>query len=100
MIIYNVTTRVDRQIATQWLEWTREQYIPAMIATGYFTNAVILRLLDLEDGDDPTYAVQYYTESEELYRAYLDEISAEMREVALNTWGDKIISFRSVLEVV
>ena len=64
MLIYNVTIKVDHSIAKEWLDWLREDHIPAMIDTGCFNHAVILQLRDNAGEDGVTYAVQYYTENE------------------------------------
>ena len=57
-IIYNVTTQSHHSIASQWLQWMKEEHIPDIIATGCFTHAVILRLIEVDETQGPTYAVQ------------------------------------------
>ena len=43
MFIYNVTTHVEPNIESRWLEWMNEEHIPQMIQTGKFKKAIILR---------------------------------------------------------
>lgn len=100
MLIYNVTIKVDHSIAKEWLHWLQEEHIPAIIATGCFSHAVILRLRETEAGEGVTYAVQYYTESDALYNEYIEKFSEDMRKKGSDKWGNKFIAFRSVLEVV
>ena len=100
MIIYNVTTKVDHRIATVWLKWMREEHMPAIISTGCFTKATILELIEVDTTDGPTYAVQYQAESKSKYNQYIEQFSDEMRKNALEKWGESVISFRSVLQVV
>lgn len=100
MIIYNVTTKVDQSIADAWITWMRDEYNPDMIQTGCFTHAVILRLIDLDEMDHPTFAIQYHAPNEEVFRKFKSEISDQMSKRALAKWGEKIISFKSVLELV
>lgn len=99
-IVYNVTTKVDHRIVNEWLQWMKETHINDIIATGCFTHAVILQLIEVDETDGPTFAVQYHAESKALYNRYISEFSTVTRQSALNKWGDKIISFRSVLQVV
>lgn len=100
MIIYNVTIKVAHSIADDWLVWLKEEHIPDIIKTGCFTEARILQLLEVEEADGLTYAVQYYAESKALYNRYIKEYSAEMRKKGTEKWGDKFVAFRSVMQIV
>lgn len=100
MIIYNVTTRLEPGIAEDWLQWLRDEHIPDVLATGYFTDAVILKLLDLEEEEGSTFAVQFKAATREQYDQYINKHAASVREKTMNKWGDRIVSFRSVLEVL
>lgn len=100
MIIYNVTTKVDSVIQHQWLKWLKEEHIAEMINTGCFTKAHILRLLETDDSDGPTYAIQYYAESKALYNLYIEKFAGIMRQKSIDKWGGQFIAFRSVMQVV
>jgi Domain of unknown function (DUF4286) len=100
MIIYNVTIKVDHSIAVSWLQWLKEEHIPDIIATGCFTHATILHLLEADDTEGITYAVQYHAESKALYNQYIEQFSDEMRKKGIDKWGNKFIAFRSVMQLV
>ena len=100
MIIYNVTIKVHLSIKDAWLQWLQEEHIPVIIQTGCFTHATILRLLEIDDTEGPTYAVQYFAESKRLYNHYIENYAAAMRQKGFDKWGDKFIAFRSVMQVV
>lgn len=100
MIIYNVTIKVENSIADKWLGWLKEEHIPDMISTGCFTNATILRLLETDETEGPTYAVQYHAADNELYNKYIEKYSGEMRKKGMDKWGNRVIAFRSVMQVV
>lgn len=100
MIVYNVTTKTNHNISSEWLHWLQHEHITDIIATGCFTRAVILRLLETDESEGKTYAVQYYADSLEAYQRYIELFAGEMRTKAIGKWGDQVISFRSVLEVV
>ena len=100
MIIYNVTIKVHESIKTEWLQWLKDEHIPDLIKTGCFTHAVILRLMEVDETEGPTYAVQYHAESKGLYNNYIENHAGEMRQKSFNKWGDKFIAFRSVMQVV
>jgi hypothetical protein len=100
MIIYNVTIKVHESIKTEWLQWLKDEHIPDLIKTGCFTHAVILRLMEVDETEGPTYAVQYHAESKGLYNNYIENHAGEMRQKSFEKWGDKFIAFRSVMQVV
>ena len=100
MIIYNVTIKVHESIKTEWLQWLKEEHIPDLIKTGCFSNAVILKLMEVDESEGPTYAVQYHAESKALYNIYIEKFAASMKQKSFSKWGDKFIAFRSVMQVV
>ena len=100
MLIYNVTTKITSAIAEDWLQWLQEVHIPEIIATGCFTHANILRLLEVDDSEGPTYAIQYMADSKELYEGYLAIFADALRKKSFDKWGNQFISFRSVMQIV
>ena len=100
MIIYNVTIKVHDSIKAEWLTWLKEEHIPEVIATGCFTTATILHLLEVDDSEGPTYAIQYRAESKAIYNQYIEKFAGIMRQKSFDKWGDKFIAFRSVMQVV
>jgi hypothetical protein len=100
MIVYNVTTKVANDIAENWLHWIKEEHIPDIISTGCFTHANVFKLLETDDGEGPTYTVQYFAESKSLYNSYTEMFAAAMRQKAFDKWGNKFIAFRSLMQVI
>lgn len=100
MLIYNVTTKVSRDIAGEWLNWIKDEHIPDLMATKCFTRAIILHLLEMDDEEGITYAVQYYTESKALYNKYIEKFAPGMRTKSFDKWGERVISFRTLMQVV
>jgi hypothetical protein len=99
-IIYNVTVKPEVQIADAWLNWLLEEHIPDIMQTGCFFDYKLVRLLETDDSDGPTYAIQYYAESKSDYNRYIEIHAARMRKKSLSKWGEQLISFRSVMVVV
>ena len=100
MLIYNITTKIEHSVALSWLHWLKEEYIPAMLETGCFTHAVILHLAEADDEEGITYAVQYHAENNDRYNFYVENFDDAMREKAIKKWGNKFISFRTMMRVV
>ncbi len=100
MFIYNVTLKIHSSIQQEWLQWLKEIHIPEVMGTECFTEFKILRLLEIDDSEGPTYAVQYTAESKAAYNQYIEKYAGEMRDRSFKKWGDKFIAFRSVMQIV
>ena len=100
MIIYNVTIKVDASIADAWLPWLLHEHIPEVMQTGCFSSNRVVRLLEVDDSEGPTYAIQYNAESKADYNRYIQLHAATLRDRSYEKWGDRFIAFRSVMQVV
>lgn len=100
MIIYNVTSKVAFEIEKEWVKWMQEEHLAEVVATGCFTHAQLLRLLESYDDEGATYTAQYFATSKELQEKYIAQFAASLREKAFAKWGNRFIAFRSVMEVV
>ena len=100
MIVYNVTIKVDPSIANDWLTWLQEEHVVEVLETGCFTDAKIMKLLEVDDSEGPTFAIQYFAESKSQYNQYIEKYAGIMRQKSFDKWGNKFIAFRSVMQVV
>jgi hypothetical protein len=100
MILYNVTIKVHSSIHAEWLIWLKEIHIPEVMHTNCFAEYKIYRLLEIDETEGPTYAIQYFAESKGLYNQYIEKYATKMRELSYQKWGDKFMGFRSVMQIV
>ena len=100
MLIYNVTVKVDWSIHDEWVKWMLKEHLPEMVNTGCFTNSKLMRLLETDDQGGPTYAAQYFAENKAGYDRYIKDHSTAVRKKYNEKWGDKVIAFRTLMEVV
>lgn len=100
MIIYNITIKVEASIAEDWLQWLLKEHIPSVMATNCFIDYKVVRLLEVDDSEGPTYAIQYNAESKADYNRYIEIHSSKMQKLSFEKWSDSFIAFKSVMEVV
>lgn len=100
MIIYNVTLKVDWLIHDAWLAWMQQVHMPEVVAAGCFTGSQLIRLLETDEKEGPIYAAQYFAESKPDYDRYIELHSTLMRQKVTDKWGDQLIAFRSLMEIV
>ncbi|OYX27617.1 MAG: hypothetical protein B7Z06_03885 [Flavobacteriales bacterium 32-35-8] len=99
MIIYNVTSNIDESIHDEWLIWIKE-HIPQVLATGKFEKATLTKVLVDEDMGGVTYSVQYKAFSRESLNAFYKEDSPAFRAEISKKFGDKMLAFRTELEIL
>lgn len=100
MIIYNVTIKVDWTIATEWLQWMQEVHIPEVLETGSFERHQLVRLLQVDETEGPTYAAQYFALTLSKYDDYLLNHAPALRKKVSDLWGEKYLDFRTLMQVV
>lgn len=100
MVIYNVTIKPDWSIHEEWLQWMQQEHIPEMLATQLFYEYKLLRLLEVDETEGPTYAAQYQARTLEDYNKYISEFATIQRQKGIQKWGNKFIAFRTLMQVV
>jgi hypothetical protein len=100
MFIYNVTIKIDASIHDQWLNWMKEDHIPAVMDTGCFEKFVFVRILETDESEGPTYAVQYHALSRAQYNRYIELHAPRLRKEGTGRWGERFIAFRTLMEIV
>ena len=100
MIYYNVTINIHESVHDQWLHWMQNKHIKEVLATGKFTSARLVKVLVEEEMGGITYSVQYTTDSKETLQQYYDQNAPRLREEGIRLFGDKMLTFRTELELV
>lgn len=100
MLIYNVTTGVDKKIEQEWLVWMKEVHIPEVMKTQMFLGYRMYRVLSSEDNEAVSYAIQYQAKSISQIERYLDTFAPALREDVKKKFGEGAVSFRTLLEEV
>ena len=100
MILYNVTINIHESVHDQWMRWMQEKHINDVLATGKFSSARMVKVLIEEEMGGTTYSIQYTTDSKETLQKYYDEDAPRLREEGHRLFGDKMLAFRTELELI
>jgi hypothetical protein len=100
MIIYNITLGVENSVAADWVRWMQETHIPELLQTGLFTDYRLCKLLEQDEAEGTTFVAQYYCDSRENYDNYINSHAPAMREKMVTIFGDRVMAFRTVMEVL
>ena len=99
MIIYNVTSIVEENIKDDFLAFMKEIHIPEVMSTGKFTSTNLYQLTEPEN-EGFTYCAQYITEKAQNLVDYREIYASRLQQDLHQKFGNKVVSFRSVLEKI
>lgn len=100
MIIYNITINIHESVHEKWMIWMQHKHIPEMLATGKFTSARLVKVLIEEEMGGTTYSAQFTTDSKATLEKYYQEDAPKLRAESQKLFGDKMVAFRTELEVI
>lgn len=100
MVIYNVTYSVADSIHEEWLNWMKETHIQEIIETGLYVKYQLVKLLDMNEEESATYAVQYYAETKAKHLEFMIEHETAFRLKSSRQWGNEVMSFGTLMQIV
>jgi hypothetical protein len=77
----------------------KTKHIPDVMATGYFTEQKLCKVL-VDEEQGKTYSFQYTTKNMEDLQEYLDKHAPRLRKDVADKYADKFVAFRTLLEVI
>lgn len=99
MIIYNVTVNIENDVREEWLQWMKAKHVPDVMATGYFLeNKICKVLVDEEQGT--TYSIQYTCASMDDLKEYQAKHAPRLQKEVADKYANKFVAFRTLLEIV
>jgi len=100
MIVYNVTVKIDLNVHELWVKWMKEDHIPKVMETGCFTDHKFYRIMEENQSDGMTYAIQYFANELSNYFDYKEKYAESMQKDMRDTWPDKYAAFRTLLREI
>ena len=83
-----------------WLSWMKEVHIPGIMESELFEKNTLLQLLNVDEQDGLTFALQLYAPSSSEYDEYEKRFAPALRSKATQQWGDQVLSFRTLMRIV
>ncbi|NOT37634.1 MAG: DUF4286 family protein [Saprospiraceae bacterium] len=99
MLIYNVTVKINTEIAQEWMNWMRTHHIPKVLETGCFAKCRISKL-DIQEADGETFAIQYDCFSQEVLNKYMSLYAPALQKEHIDRYAGKFVAFRTTLQVI
>ena len=99
MLVYNISFQIAPTLQGQWLEWIKNKFIPMVKGTNCFEDHKFYEI-DIAEDQAPTYTLQLFTPNAENLIQYQDELSADIMDELLKTWGDQCFHFITTMRIV
>ena len=99
MLIYSVTIAIQVADEENWFQWMKKTHIPQVMATGMFLYSHMMKTVGAVGGN-PTYVVQYYCDSLELYEKYQREFAPTLQAETKRLYGDRFSASRGLFQLV
>jgi hypothetical protein len=100
MFIFNTTYLVSDKVHDTWLNWVREQHVPFMLDSTYFTKPQVARVVTSDKEDGTSFSVQFYVQDMQTLKKWHNEYSSLFQENCSQHFGTEVIFFTTVLEIV
>jgi hypothetical protein len=100
MYLYNVTVNLEDSIHDEWMNWMTQKHLAEVMATGCFVAHRMLKVLTEIENNGTTYSVQYYFNTMADYERYQEKFAPALRSEGQKKFGEKMVAFRTLLEIV
>ena len=100
MILYNITYLVPKELVENWLKWMKEEHIPGIMKSELFEKNTLWQIMNLDEQDGLTYALQLYAASSVEYDEYEVQFAPALRLKAAEQWGEQVLAFRTLMRIV
>ena len=100
MLIFNTTYLVSDKAHGPWLKWIREQHIPFMLDSTYFSFPQVARIITSAEQEGTSFSVQFRVNDMRTLKQWNQEFSAIFKENCAREFSSEVVFFTTVMELV
>ncbi len=104
MYLFNTTFQVDDAIASDFIDFLRDEYIKVACSGCGFVQPLLTRVMAAQDagtGEPSTsYALQMRAPSRRILDDFMTGTGPELLRLISDRWGMRVLFFSSVLEIM
>ena len=100
MLLYNVTIKIDADVADEWVAWMKSSHMPRVMQTGLFVENLLLRIVGDDNDDGITFAAQYHCENMTNYQHYQQTFAPALQAETKEKYAGKFAAFRTLMEIL
>ena len=100
MLIFNTTYLVSDKVHNIWLQWIREEHVPFMLESTYFSQPQVTRIITSAEQDGTSFSVQFHVRDMSTLRRWNQEFNAAFKANCSEKFGTEVIFFTTVMEII
>ncbi len=98
-ILYNVTVKILKPLAEEWLNWMQNVHIPDVMKTGKFESYKLSEIIE-EDEQGRTFAIQYVSANMDEFMEYQANYAKDLQAEHTTRYKDKYVAFRTLMNIL
>lgn len=100
MIIYNITFHVENEVLEEGVQYLKKEYIPKAAASGFLHTPRLRRVMQAEEEEGCSFAVQFQVKNVETLRCWLQNEGNALHKELVTRFGSKVAGFTTLLEEI
>lgn len=100
MIIYNTTFHAHNDVAKEFLDWLKNEYVPAAVGDGRLAEPRLAKVLNAEESDGSNYSLQFRVSGLDALRAWYGDVGDDLIVAMSQKFGHQVAGFSTLLEEV
>lgn len=100
MIIYNVTINIDAEVLNEALEWIKHTHIARIKNDKIADNCYILQILSTQVEEGHTYCLHYELKDRQALLDNLTDMEDKLTGSLRDLFGEKVLTFSTILEKI
>ncbi|HLP04066.1 MAG TPA: DUF4286 family protein [Paludibacter sp.] len=100
MLIYNTTYLVSDQEHNNFLKWIREEHIPFMLESTYFSKPQMTRIITGSEQEGTSFSVQFHVNNLQTLKLWNQKYSTLFQENCSKKFGTEVLFFTTIMELI
>ena len=98
MVLVKTTYQVAAPCESNWTEWLKTTYIPAVTHSGLLVNPKLFRLLVEEEPETKHYALQFAVADLETLEAWFEATGKTLQHSMGQVFKEEVLGFTTLME--
>ncbi len=100
MIIFNTTYCVTDKVYGGFIKWLKEQHIPQMLASGFFSDERVSKVITQEEQEGTSVSVQLTAQSMDAIADWNEQHGDLFKMEVASLFSEEVLFFSTFMEII
>lgn len=100
MLIFNTTFHVEEGVATEYLDFFKQTYIPICAESGFLFDPRFSKIMSHGEEGSVCYSLQFYIKNEDTLHHWLSNGGKELEDKLVEKFGPKVVGFITLMDEI